>query len=148
MDNRDGTEKWKRGKRGFLCISFSRWQKITTGCAAVYSCGGWGFFFFLRFGVLTSDGTCRNCNCWPYTISYLLGSQIFNLAPGVGNVCRVFIITEYYLSWKKLCPKMVCSCSVKEPFGFIWMFFVNYVVIFNSSEATLNCRKLPSLFSL
>lgn len=102
-----------------------------------------GFFFFLRFGVLTSDGTWRNCNCWPYTISYLLGSQTFNLAPGVNELYRVFMITEYYLSWKKLSPKMECSCSIKELFGFILMFFANYVVIFNILEDTLNCRKLP-----
>lgn len=122
MDNHDGAEKWKRRKRVFLCISFSWWQKITTGCAAVYSCGGWGYFFgffFVMFGVLTSDGTWMNCNCWPCTVLYLLGSQIFNLAPGVGHLCKVFVITEYYLSWKKLSPKMECSCLIKELSEFV-----------------------------
>lgn len=148
MDNHDAAYKWKRRKRGFLCISFYWWQKITTGCAAVYSCGGWCFWVFLRFVVLTSNGTWRNnCNSWPCTILYLYLEIRFLILHLEWVICaEFFMITEYHLSWKKKSPKMECSCSIKELFGLIWMFFANYGVIFNALKDIFNCRKLSYIF--
>lgn len=156
MDSRDGDEKWERRKRGFLCVLFfffSWRQKVTTkGCAAMMLCTAVVGVCCLRFGLLTSDGTWRNCNCGPWATWLVLRSQIFNPAPWVGDVlCRVFVLIEYYLSWKKFCLSRWSACallSVVYVFGFVRMVFANYVVIFNIPEDAFNFRKMPSIFSL